>query len=84
MADSEKTPNIFMLLEIDPDQEWDQITFERRIREKRREWSKWANFPGEKGVKARINLDLVPRLVEVSRDQSQLQAKAAEARKQKA
>ena len=84
MADSKKVPNIFILLEIDPDQPWDQAVFEKRIQAKKREWSKWVNKPGEKAEKAKINLDLVPRLIEISQDGAQRRSQANEAKKQRA
>lgn len=73
--------NLFLILELDPDQPWSQADFERQLQNKRYEWSRLVNFANEKGLKAKTNLSLLPKFKEVAQDESQRKLHAEEARK---
>lgn len=76
-------PNIFLLLDLDPDQPWNQVEFEKRLETKRREWTKLVNSPTEKGRSAKINLGLVNDLRKIGNDENVRKAQADEARQQR-
>jgi hypothetical protein len=58
--------NLFLLLDLDPEVAWNAADFDRRLKEKRSEWSKLLNSPSRKGMAARRNLELLPKLAEVA------------------
>lgn len=58
--------NLFLLLDLDPEEAWSAADLDRRLKEKRSEWTKLLNSPGKKGLVARRNLELLPRLAEVA------------------
>jgi hypothetical protein len=79
--------NLFELLDLNPSAIWDAQLFERRLGEKQAEWSGLTNHP-KRGMEARLNLELVPRLREVAVDpqlratHAALAAAAAQARRE--
>jgi len=82
---SEKpVPNIFILLDLDPDKSWNQAEFERQLQKKRQEWSRLVNVPTQKGIRAKQNLGLIPELQKIAADESLRQSLAEAARQEKA
>ena len=73
-------PNVYQLLELDPDQPWNLATFERQLQAKRQEWSRRINVPGKQGSEARTNLSLIPVLQKIATDPEQLKLQAAAVR----
>lgn len=71
--------NLFILLDIDPDQPWNQAEFERRIKEKKIDWTKLL-IHSKRGLEAKRNLQLIPKLQEIAKDETQRKQQAAEAR----
>ncbi len=57
--------NLFLLLDLDPEVAWSAADLARRLKEKRSEWAKLLNSPSKKGLAARRNLELMPKLTEV-------------------
>lgn len=81
---SEKNlPNIFLLLDLDPDTPWNQAEFERQLQKKRQEWSRFVNMPNQKGIQAKQNLGLIPDLKKIAADQDLRQAQVDAARQEK-
>ena len=58
-------PNFFLLLDLQPDSSWDQALFEKRLREKRIEWSRQSGGVARKALVARQNLALISKIQEV-------------------
>lgn len=58
--------NLFEVLDLDPDAAWNPADFDRRLKEKRGEWSKLVNSPTKKGLAAKRNIELIAKLVEVA------------------
>jgi hypothetical protein len=84
----ENRPNYFVLLGINPDDQWDQASFERRLHAKRSDWSRKI-LNGVKTSKAvmeaRRALDLIPDMTMVmgdalGRDRERVTARAQLAR----
>lgn len=82
--ESNEQPNLFLILELDPDQPWSQADFERQLQKKRHEWARLVNFATEKGIKAKTQLALIPKLKEIAQDEAQRKAQADAARKARA
>lgn len=72
--------NLFILLDIDPDQPWNQAEFERCLQQKRREWSGLVNLPSKKGIEAKRNLGLIPKLTQIAQEEAERTRQAAEVR----
>lgn len=79
--DSNDQPNLFLVLEIDPDQPWSPADFERQLLEKKHNWSRQSNFANAQGLKAKAYLNLVPKLRELAQDENRRKEQAEEARK---
>lgn len=79
--DPHEQNNLFLILELDPDQPWNQADFERQLQKKRYEWSRLSNFANEKGLKAKTYLNLLPKIKEWAQDETQRKLQAEEARK---
>ena len=73
-------PNLFLLLDLDPDQPWDPLAFEQRLLQKRQEWSRLINLPTQRGIQAKQNLGRVDDLKRIAADESLRQMQAQEAR----
>ena len=58
--------NLFVVLDLDPEAPWNGAEAARRMTEKRSQWSKLINSPGKKGIAAKRNLELLPKLAEVA------------------
>ena len=80
MAASSDSPNLFLLLELDTAQAWDQAEFDRRLQQKRQEWSRLVNVPNEKGMQAKRNLGHIPELERIAKDKTLREAQAETAR----
>lgn len=76
-------PNIFILLDLDPDKPWNQVEFERLLEEKRREWSRLANRPDIKGQQANKNRGLIPDIKRIASNESLRQSQAEAAKLQR-
>jgi hypothetical protein len=80
----EKTsPNIFILLDLDPTKPWNQAEFERQLQKKRQEWSRLVNMPTQKGIQAKQNLGLIPELQRIAADETLRKAQAEAAQQEK-
>jgi Double zinc ribbon len=72
--------NLFVLLELDPDDGWGQERFEKRLKEKQSDWSKMSNHP-VKGKAARGNIERLPALKRIAADDVERAKHAEEAKK---
>ena len=80
-SNSNRRPNFFDLLELDPDKPWNQSAFESLIEGKRREWSSAAtNKPGQEARKAQRNLGLIGEMRRVMSDPTARNKEAADRR----
>lgn len=75
-----RKPNLFIALGLDPDLPWDQVAFERRLKEKQREWSKDSMRPDKKGMVAKSNLESLAAFERVAADPALREAEAEKAR----
>lgn len=64
--------NFFLLLDLDPEVAWSASELDRRLNEKRSEWTKLLNSPSKKGLAARRNLEFMPDLAEVAASEAAL------------
>ena len=80
MADQPVKPNLFIALELDPDQKWSQEAFERQLKAKQREWSKETMRPDKKGRTAKQNLEQITNFRRIGADPELRAAEAKEAR----
>jgi hypothetical protein len=76
-------PNIFILLDFDPNKPWNPDEFRLRLEAKRREWSKLTNLPNEKGVQAKLNLGLITEIKRIAADEALRKAHAVTARQER-
>ena len=76
-----QTFNLFIILDLDPKSRWNQTEFDRRLQEKRRDWSRLSQFPNKKGIQAKKNLGLISEINKVASDDSERGKHAAEAKK---
>lgn len=60
--------NLFLLLDLDPTESWNQAEFEQRLNQKRGEWSRLTHNPSKKGKEAERNLGKIPELKAVAAD----------------
>jgi hypothetical protein len=74
--------NIFVLLELDPDERWSQEGFEKRLKEKQSEWMKLSNHP-QKAFAAKRSLERMPELRRIAANDAERAQHAAEAKKLK-
>lgn len=81
MADEANRPNYFELLEIDPNQPWNEAEFQKRLTVKRADWTNRARHPKYATMYSRY-LEMVPKIQVVMADpeQRQQEAKAAKER----
>ncbi|GER86255.1 hypothetical protein KDW_04170 [Dictyobacter vulcani] len=56
MSTTQPTTNYFILLDINPDAPWNEADFEKRVREKRNQWTRKANGVGKSALIARQSL----------------------------
>lgn len=77
-----KLPNLFLLLDLNPDAPWDQGLFEERLRDKRREWSGLTHMPSKRGLQAKQSLSKIPHLKRVAADEALRQQQASAARQE--
>lgn len=61
-------PNFFILLDLNPDDPWDQAKFEQALRAKKNEWSRQSGRPDIKGLTAKKNLELIKGVQDVLGD----------------
>ena len=73
-------PNFFILLELDPDAAWSQANFETLLSQKRNEWSRLSSSVGQKALKAKQNLALIPEIERVMSDETSRKVEADSAR----
>jgi predicted nuclease with TOPRIM domain len=73
-------PNIFILLDLDPDLPWDQEKFEKRLKTKLQEWRVSTLSPTAKGRQAKINMGFIPEIKEIAGDEALRKSQAVEAR----
>jgi hypothetical protein len=73
-------PNIFILLDLDPNQPWNQVEFEKRLETKRREWAKDKNLPTDRGQRAMLNLGMLREIINIAGNETLRQEQASEAR----
>ena len=77
------SPNLFILLDLDPNKPWNQVEFERQLESKRREWSKLVNRPDARGIQAKQNLGLIQEMKRIASDETQRQVQAETARQER-
>lgn len=82
MADK-PVPNIYLLLDLDPNKPWNETEFQSQLQKKRQEWSRLINIPNQKGVQAKQNLGLLQKIQEIAADPESRKAQAADALKAK-
>lgn len=82
MVDKEE-PNIFILLDLDPDKPWNQVEFERLLEEKRREWSRLVNRPDLIASQAKKNLGLIPKIKGIAKNETLRLAQAEDAKEER-
>src|SRR5690348_3566926 len=73
-------PNYFILLGLNPDAVWNQVTFENALREKRNQWSRDGQGVAKKALVAQQNLALIPDIRKVLEDPKLREEEAAQAR----
>src|SRR5712691_11160551 len=77
MATEETRPNFFNLLELNPDEPWDQTIFEQALRKKQSAWRRDTLMVGQRVLDATKYLDLVDEIRRVMLDPIQRTAHAA-------
>jgi predicted amidophosphoribosyltransferase len=76
-------PNFFVLLEIDPTQQWSDVEFEKVLKAKRIDWTKKANDPRPKvKLQAKQYLEKIALITQVMSDEASRKDEAAAAVKQ--
>ena len=73
-------PNFFILLGLNPDAVWNQVTFENALREKRNQWSRDGQGVAKKALVAQQNLALIPDIRKVLEEPKLREEEAAQAR----
>ena len=73
-------PNLFLVLDLDPDARWDPQLLEERIKEKRQEWSSLANRPDKRGQQASQYRASISALRRIATNEAERSRHAAEAR----
>ena len=76
-------PNFFILLGVNPDEQWDQAKFDATLEEKRKEWSRKSSAVGNVRIEAQRNLALYGEIKSVMSDPAQRDLQAAAARKER-
>src|SRR5574340_1332085 len=86
MAETTSTPNIYILLGLNPDDPWDEKHALAVLEEKRGEWSRKSNSFGNVMLEAKRNLAAVSRIREIitDKDPTERNRLAAEARQERA
>jgi molecular chaperone DnaK len=75
-------PNFFLLLDLNPNERWDQVHFETVLKQKQREWVKESLGIGPKALAANRNIALISMIREVMNDPTEREKEAEEAKKQ--
>lgn len=70
--------NLFLLLELDPNDGWSQAKFDQRLKEKQSEWSKLQNHP-KKAMAAKRNLERLPEFKRIAASEAERAKHAADA-----
>ncbi len=73
-------PNFFILLGLNPDEHWDEISFKTVMEQKRREWTKTSTGIGTRAIDAKRYLDLYSQILQVMNDSTERENEANEAR----
>ncbi|MFL5627808.1 MAG: hypothetical protein ACJ788_19685, partial [Ktedonobacteraceae bacterium] len=73
-------PNFFILLGLNPNAVWDQVTFENALRDKRNEWSRQGAGVAKKALAAKQNLAHISKIKEIMADEKKREEEAAAAR----
>ena len=73
-------PNIYILLELDPNKTWSQAEFDNKLKSKQQEWSKFSQSPSKKGLEAKKNLGMVSEIKKIGANSELLSKQAAEAK----
>ncbi len=77
-----KRPNFFLLLELNPNKQWDQVHYEEVLQQKTSQWSHDSAGVTKKALLAQVNRALLPQIQEVMEDPSLRAKEAAAAKKQ--
>jgi len=74
-------PNFFLLLELNPDEKWDQIIYQNALQEKIRQWNRDSMGVAKKALPAQANRALLPQIRQVMENSALREKEAEEARK---
>ena len=74
-------PNFFLLLELNPDETWDQALFESALQEKTRQWNRDSMGIAKKALPAQASRALLPQIHQVMENRTLRKKEASEARK---
>ncbi len=77
-----KRPNFFLLLELNPNEQWDQVQYEKALQQKTGQWNHDSAGVTKKALLAQVNRALLPQIHEVMEDPSLRAKEATAARKQ--
>jgi|GEM_PF-2512787 len=77
MSESTRS-NYFILLGIDPAQAWSEAEFVKILKDKKAEWTRLRNHP-TKRAEGQKNLELVPKIESLMKDEAERKKEAAEA-----
>src|SRR5947209_8605675 len=84
MPTESATPNFFLLLELNPDDRWDEKEFERVLTQKQREWGLQSQGIGPKATNAKRNIQLIQQIRQVINDSVEREKQAVAARSERA
>lgn len=73
-------PNFFLLLELNPDAEWDQAAYKKSLQEKNRQWNRDSDGVAKKALVAQVNRALMPQIRQVMETIALRQKEAEDAR----
>jgi hypothetical protein len=79
-----ETPNVFIVLDLDPEKANDKVACEARVEEKRREWARASSGIGKSALDAKKNLGMIPEIKRILADDQLRAQQAASARTERA
>lgn len=81
---TQSRPNFFILLDLNPDANWSEATFNDALKEKRNKWARETTSIGAKALAAQKNIALIGEIKRVMTDENLRKVEAAQARIQQA
>ncbi len=80
MTNSPQRENYYILLDLDPSTLWSQEDFEKKLKAKQGQWAGQLNHPNpQKKMAAKRNIDNIPKIRELMKDEALRKAEAAAA-----